>query len=146
MAMSVKQDGDSDESPMSEINTTPLVDVMLVLLIIFLITIPVVKQTQPHVLPKVANIETQPKPENIELVITEKGEYFEGARKYDGPSALKAYIISRVIDSQNSGKQQPEVHIRADRQVRFDAVGRAIYAVQQGGILKVAFLTEPPPR
>jgi len=141
MAMSVQQDGDDEHAPMSEINTTPLVDVMLVLLIIFLITIPVVNEMQRHKLPQISNIETVSKPEFIILVVTENGEYFEGSRKFDSPTQLKEYIKTRAIE-----KPQPEVHIRADRNVRFDAVGRAIFAVQQGGIVKVGFLTEPPPR
>jgi|SRR5712671_4452740 len=141
MAMNVKQDGDADETPMSDINTTPLVDVMLVLLIIFLITIPVVKQAQHVELPKITNIETKPKPENIELTITADGGYFEGAHKFANVTLLKEYIKTRAVIV-----PQPEVHIRADREVRFEAVGSAIYAIQQGGIVKVAFLTEPPPR
>jgi len=140
MAMNVKQDGGEEDTPMSEINTTPLVDVMLVLLIIFLITIPVVKQAQPVVLPKITNIETKPKPENIELTITSDGSYYEGARHFATPTALKEYIKSKAIIV-----PQPEVHVRADREVTFEAVGRAIFAIQQGGIVKVAFLTEPPP-
>lgn len=141
MAMSVKQDGDADESPMSEINTTPLVDVMLVLLIIFLITIPVVKQTQQYEPPKVANIETASKPENIEIVVTANGDYYQGLSKYESPAQLKAYILTRAVEV-----PQPEVHIMGDRNARFEAIGRAMYAVQQGGIVKVAFITEPPPR
>lgn len=140
MAMSVKQDSDEEEA-MSEINVTPLVDVMLVLLIIFLITIPVVKQTQPVSLPKVQNIETQPKPENIHLSITESGDIFEGLRRFSGPGELREYIGGRAREV-----PQPEVHIRADAMTRFESVGRAIMAVQRGGIVRVAFLTEPPPR
>jgi biopolymer transport protein ExbD len=142
MAMNVKQDGgDADETPMSDINTTPLVDVMLVLLIIFLITIPVVKQAQHVELPKISNIETKPKPENIELTVTADGTYYEGAHKFNGAADLKAYIKTKAVIV-----PQPEVHIRADREVTFEAVGRAIVAVSTGGIVKVAFLTEPPPR
>ena len=141
MAMNIKQDGNADEASISEINTTPLVDVMLVLLIIFLITIPVVKESRPHVLPKITNIETLPKPENVVLVITQNGEYFEGARKFSGPTALKEYIKTKAVIV-----PQPEVHIRADINVSYESVGRAIMAIQQGGIVKVAFLTEPPPR
>jgi biopolymer transport protein ExbD len=141
MSMSVGQEGQEDETPMSEINTTPLVDVMLVLLIIFLITIPVVNETQKHVLPKAANIETVSKPENVVLVVTSEGEYYEGSRKFDGPTALKEYIKTKAVLV-----PQPEVHVRADKEVRYEAVGRAIVAVQQGGIQKVAFITDKPPR
>jgi|SRR5882724_8012535 len=141
MAMSIKQDGDTDETPMSDINTTPLVDVMLVLLIIFLITIPVVKQAAHVDLPKITNIETKPKPENIELTITADGSYYEGAHKFPNQTALKEYIKTKAVIV-----PQPEVHIRADREVPYGSVGGAMFAVQQGGIVKVAFLTEPPPK
>jgi biopolymer transport protein ExbD len=141
MAMSVKQDGDSDEAPMSEINTTPLVDVMLVLLIVFLITIPVVTETQKVELPKTVNIETETKPENINLSISADGTLFLGARRLEGFEQLREYVISRAREV-----PQPEVHIRADKSVRYESVGRAIVAVQRGGIAKVGFITEPPPR
>jgi biopolymer transport protein ExbD len=110
-----------------------------VLLIIFLITLPVVKQAQPVTLPKVSNIETHSKPENIELSIVESGDIWMGARKFDGSGELKTYILSRATEV-----PQPEVHIRADSLARFESVGRAMMAVQLGGIVKVAFITEPP--
>jgi biopolymer transport protein ExbD len=142
MSMSVSQGGgDEEEQAIADINVTPLVDVMLVLLIIFLITLPVVKQAQPVTLPKVSNIETRPKPENIELSIVEGGDVWLGARKFSGQRELKEYIISRATEV-----PQPEVHIRADSMVRYESVGRAIMAVQLGGIVRVAFITEPPPR
>jgi biopolymer transport protein ExbD len=141
MAMSVGQDGMDDESPLSEINTTPLVDVMLVLLIVFLITIPVVTATVKVDIPRAVNIETQTKPENINLVIDANGEIYEGTRHIDSFEMLRQYIISRATEV-----PQPEVHLRADKNVRYESVGRAIIAVQRGGILKVGFITEPPPR
>jgi biopolymer transport protein ExbD len=146
MSMSVKQEGGDDEAPMSEINTTPLVDVMLVLLIVFLITIPVVTETQKVDLPRTPNIETETKPENINLSITADGDLFLGAKKLEGYEQLRDYVITRVREAASANLPQPEVHIRADRQTRYESVGRAIVAVQRGGIAKVGFITEPPPR
>lgn len=141
MAMNVSQDGADDEAPLSDINTTPLVDVMLVLLIVFLITIPVVTATIKVNLPIAQNIETQTKPENINLVIDANGEIYNGTQHIASYEQLRQYIISRATEV-----PQPEVHLRADRNVRYESVGRAIVAVQRGGILKVAFITEPPSR
>ena len=141
MSMSVGQEGADEEAPMSEINTTPLVDVMLVLLIVFLITIPVVTATVQVEMPKTSNIETQTKPENINLVIDVNGEIYEGTRRIESFELLRQYIISRATEV-----PQPEVHLRADKNVPYESVGRAIMAVQRGGILKVGFITEPPPR
>jgi biopolymer transport protein ExbD len=140
MSMSVG-DGASEDAPISEINTTPLVDVMLVLLIVFLITIPVVTATIKVDMPKTINIETTTKPENINLVIDSSGEIYEGTRRIENFELLRQYIISRATQI-----PQPEVHIRADKNVAYESVGRAIMAVQRGGILKVGFITEPPPR
>jgi len=140
MSMNVPQGGEEDQA-VAEINVTPLVDVMLVLLIIFLITVPVSKIAQPVELPKITNIETSSKPQNVELSITASGEVWEGARRFGSQTELKEYIKTRAVET-----PQPEVHVRADRQTLYGNVGRAIYAVQQGGIIKVAFITEPPPR
>ena len=140
MSMNVSS-GDAEEEAIADINVTPLVDVMLVLLIIFLITVPVAKQEAPVELPKISNIETKPKPEFVVLSITENGDVFEGARKFDSPTQLKEYIKTRAVE-----KPQPEVHVRADSNVLYASVGRTIVAVQQGGIVKVAFITQPPPR
>ena len=140
MSMSVG-DGADEDAPISEINTTPLVDVMLVLLIVFLITIPVVTATIKVEMPKTVNIETTTKPENINLVIDSSGEIYEGTRRIENFELLRQYIISRATEV-----PQPEVHIRADKNVAYESVGRAIMAVQRGGILKVGFITEPPPR
>jgi biopolymer transport protein ExbD len=141
MSMNVSQGGGDEEQALSDINVTPLVDVMLVLLIIFLITLPVVKQGQIIALPKVSNIPTHSKPENIELSIVEGGDIWLGTRKFEGSGELKAYIMTRATEV-----PQPEVHIRADSLARFESVGRAMVAVGQGGIVKVAFITEPPAR
>jgi biopolymer transport protein ExbD len=141
MSMSVSQDGVDEEAPLSEINTTPLVDVMLVLLIVFLITIPVVTATVAVEKVKSANIETTTAPENVNLSIDANGNLYEGVRRLESYEVLFNYIKTRAVE-----KPQPEVHIIADRNVRYESVGRAIVAVQRGGIAKVAFITEPPPR
>jgi biopolymer transport protein ExbD len=139
MSMSVGKE--AEEEAIADINVTPLVDVMLVLLIIFLITIPVVKQSQPVALPKVVNKVATPKPENVVLSINENGDIFEGALQYKTIGELKEYIRRRAVEV-----PQPEVHIRADKNTRYENVGRAIMAVQLSGMVKVAFITEPPPR
>jgi biopolymer transport protein ExbD len=122
----------------TDINTTPLVDVMLVLLIIFLITVPVVVKTVNLTLPKVTNIPTQTKPENI-VIAVDKNEnvYWNNAPISDNTDLLDRLKQKAVV------KPQPEVHIRGDRDVRFEAVGRVILDCQRAGILKVGFLTEP---
>jgi len=122
----------------TDINTTPLVDVMLVLLIIFLITVPVVVKTVNLQLPKVTNIPTQTKPENI-IIAVDKNEnvYWNNAPVGDNNDLLARLKQKAVV------KPQPEVHVRGDQDVRFEAVGRVILDCQRAGILKVGFLTEP---
>jgi biopolymer transport protein ExbD len=136
MSMSV---GDAEEgTSMSDINTTPLVDVMLVLLIIFLITIPVIQKSVKVELPKAVNIPTQTKPENIIVAVDAKGNiYWNEGRMADRNALLERVKQAAVI------KPQPEIHIRADRDTRYEAVGRVIYTIQRGGLVKVGFLTEP---
>jgi biopolymer transport protein ExbD len=137
--MSMSVGGSSDESTvMSNINTTPLVDVMLVLLIIFLITIPVITKTVPVDLPKAVNIPTQTKPENITIAVDRNGTIYWNDKSVPSRDALLAYIREAAVR-----KPQPEVHIRADRETRYEAIGRVMYAIQRGGIVKVGFLTEP---
>jgi len=137
MSMSVPG-GDGDDSVMSDINTTPLVDVMLVMLIIFLITIPIITKTVKVDLPQPRNIPTQTKPENITLAIDSSGAmYWNG-----GAIADRTQLLNLVVTEARK-VPQPEIHIRADRRARFEAVGRAIYIIQQGGLVKVGFLTEP---
>ena len=141
MSMSAGSDGGADEEAISTINTTPLVDVMLVLLIIFLITVPVITKTIPMELPNAVNIPTETKPENITLAIDKDGKLFWNLVEMDSSEALleQAKTVSVLIP-------QPEVHIRADKEVRYEYVGRAIVLVQRAGILKVGFITEPPAR
>ena len=137
--MSMSVGGSSDESTvMSSINTTPLVDVMLVLLIIFLITIPVINKTVPVDLPKAVNIPTQTKPENITIAVDKNGSIYWNDKGVPSRDALLAYIREAAVR-----KPQPEVHIRADKETRYESIGRVMYAIQRGGIVKVGFLTEP---
>lgn len=126
------------------INTTPLVDVMLVMLIIFLVTIPVVVDTVKVNLPTYRNIVTVTKPENI-IISVDKNEnaYWNNERVPIGMATLKYRLVNALYAAQAAHKPFPEVHIRGDKNVRFEAVGRVILACQEAGILKVGFLTEP---
>jgi biopolymer transport protein ExbD len=141
MAMSVgPADGEEDEV-VSTINTTPLVDVMLVLLIIFLITIPVVTTSIPVVLPKERNEIRETKPENITLSVDAAGKIYWNDLRIPTTSALIDRLKKISVLT-----PQPEVQIRGDGGADYDAVGRIIYACQRAGIAKVGFITEPPPR
>ncbi len=131
-------DGDEDEMT-SSINTTPLVDVMLVLLIIFLITIPVVTQSIAMQLPKERNLPTQTKPENISISVNRDGDVFVGMRQVTPDQLLEFLKTKSVV------VPQPEVHIRGDQKVRYGSVGRVLVACQRAGIAKVGFITEPTP-
>jgi len=137
MAMNVGGSGE-EQGVMANINTTPLVDVMLVLLIIFLITIPVINKSVPVQLPKAVNIPTQTKPENITVAVDKEGNIYWNDRKMPNKDELLAHIKEAAVLV-----PQPEVHIRADRDAKFEAVGRVLYAIQRGGVVKVGFLTEP---
>ena len=137
MAMSVGSSGGED-APMSEINTTPLVDVMLVLLIIFLITIPVITKTVKVSLPKAANIATETKPENITVAVDSEGNiYWNNAPVSDTNALIELVKIEAVKDP------QPEIHIRGDSESRYADIGRVMYSIQRGGVVKVGFITEP---
>ncbi|KQU71873.1 MULTISPECIES: biopolymer transporter ExbD [unclassified Rhizobacter] len=141
MAMNVGSgDGDDDEV-VSSINTTPLVDVMLVLLIIFLITVPVVTQTAPVSLPKETNIARVTKPENIEISVTKDGDVFWNAQAVADNNALVERLKKVSVLT-----PQPEIHIRGDEKSRYESVGRVVFACQRAGIQKISFVTEPPPR
>lgn len=134
-------EGDEPELNTS-INTTPLVDVMLVLLIIFLITIPVIVKVVPVALPNARNIPTITKPENI-VISVDKDEniYYNNAPVQ--AFELKGRFVDALRRSIAMGAPPPEVHIRGDRDVRFEAIGKVILACQEAGIQKVGFLTEP---
>ena len=137
MAMQVGGSGE-EQQVMNNINTTPLVDVMLVLLIIFLITIPVINKTVKVELPKAVNIPTQTKPENITVAIDKSGNIYWNDKSMPNRDELLTHVKAAALQ-----KPQPEVHIRADRDAKYEAVGRVLYALQRGGIVKVGFLTEP---
>ena len=140
MGMSVgSPDDDGEEQMNAAINTTPLVDVMLVLLIIFLITIPVVTQTIKLELPKERNLPTQTKPENIVIAVNRDGEVYWGLERMPDNEALVARLKVESVK-----EPQPEVHIRGDNEVRYESVGRVVVACQRAGIFKVGFITEPP--
>jgi biopolymer transport protein ExbD len=120
------------------INTTPLVDVMLVMLIIFLITVPVIRKVVPVELPNARNIATQTKPENIVLSVDKEGNaYYNNELITDNNEMIRRLEEKAVL------KPQPEVHIRGDKDARFQDVGRLVYDCQRAGIQKVGFLTEP---
>ena len=141
MAMNVGPGGDEGEEQMnSTINTTPLVDVMLVLLIIFLITIPVVTQSIQLELPKERNVVTVTKPENILLAVSKDGDLYWNTKKINDIDELVKMLTEKA-----KIKPQPEVHIRGDAGARYESIGRVVYACQRAGIQKVGFITEPPP-
>ncbi|MES2072534.1 MAG: biopolymer transporter ExbD [Pseudomonadota bacterium] len=141
MAMAIGNDGDGEDEVNSTINTTPLVDVMLVLLIIFLITIPVVTHTVPVKLPAETNQPYKTKPENINLAIDKEGQIFWNEGLVADTPALfeKLKKIAVMVP-------QPELHIRGDQNTQYKYVGKVILTAQRAGIAKVAFVTEPPPR
>lgn len=132
---------DDDACVISSINTTPLVDVMLVLLIIFLITIPVVMQTVAVSLPKETNRPRQTRPDNIEISVDRQGVVYWNAQRLADAATLAARL-AQLGESQ----PQPEVHVRGDETTRYEAVGRVVLACQQAGIQKVSFVTQPPAR
>ena len=140
MAMNIGSDSGEDEV-VSAINTTPLVDVMLVLLIIFLITIPVVTQTVPVKLPLETNIARQTKPENIEISVSKDGDVFWNTQGVPDSEALFQKLKTVAVM-----KPQPEVHIRGDQNARYESIGRVVFACQRAAIDKISFITEPPPK
>jgi len=142
MAMTVGQGiEEGEQEVMAAINTTPLVDVMLVLLIIFLITIPVVIQQIPMELPKERNQVTQTKPENIVIAVNKDGDVFWGMEYMKDSRALFEKLKKVAVQV-----PQPEVHIRADEEARYESVGRVVATCQRASILKIGFITQPPPR
>jgi biopolymer transport protein ExbD len=142
MAMTVGQGAEEGEQDvMAAINTTPLVDVMLVLLIIFLITIPVVIQQIPVDLPKERNVPTQTKPENVVIAVNKDGDVFWNLEYVRDSKALFEKLKKLAVQV-----PQPEVHIRADQDARYESVGRVVATCQRAAIMKVGFITEPPVR
>ena len=156
MAMSVKQDGDDEDVPISDINTTPLVDVMLVLLIIFLITVPVVLQTVPIKLPSVRYEVTQTKPENVSLTVrgapNGSCEVYWNMTKMSSTDLLDRAVanlkaqVDKVGGPQNiTEENMPEVHIRGDINTPYRCIGGAVFTMQRAGFARVGFISEPPP-
>jgi len=152
MAMSVGGDG-SDEKPMSDINTTPLVDVMLVLLIIFLIAIPVVIQTVEVNLPKVQFEPTETKPENVNLSVMGSGDtcqVYWNMTPVTAENLLERAVtkleeeVARQGGPDAPGIELPEVHIRGDVDTPYRCIGGTIYTMQSAGFAKVGFISEPP--
>ena len=155
MAMSVGAEG-GDDAPMSDINTTPLVDVMLVLLIIFLITVPVVVQTVPLKLPNVRNEPTQTKPENVNLSVKADPagncEVYWGRQKVTSKELLDRSVDKLKKEIEKLGgpanvtpDNLPEAHIRGDVNTPYKCIGGTVTMLQQAGFLKVGFISEPPP-
>jgi biopolymer transport protein ExbD len=155
MAMSVGSEG-GDEKPMSDINTTPLVDVMLVLLIIFLIAVPVVVQTIDLQLPKVAFEPTTTKPENVSLSVTNSKdgscEVYWGMSRVNSSELLDKAVAKLKKDIEKAGgvnnltiEDLPEVHIRGDINTPYRCIGGTIYTMQMAGFPKVGFISQPDP-
>jgi biopolymer transport protein ExbD len=138
MAMNISQDG--DEEVIASINTTPLVDVMLVLLIIFLITIPVVTHTVPVQLPKETVSPLQTKPDSIEIAVDKDGKIFWNTQRIDNAKLLTQ------LKAASQKTPQPEVHVRGDQTTRYEFIGRVVTDCERAGIAKVSFITQPPAR
>jgi biopolymer transport protein ExbD len=132
---------DSDDEINSTINTTPLVDIMLVLLIIFLVTIPVIIKSVQISLPVASNIVTVTKPENIVIAVDKDGNFYWN----DEPVSTTAELFER-LKVEAVKVPQPEIHIRGDLDARFENVGRVLINLQRAAILKVGFITNPEPR
>ena len=142
MAMAMgSPEGDGDDEVIATINTTPLVDVMLVLLIIFLITIPVVTHTVPVKLPAEINEPYKTKPENINLAVNKDGDIFWNEQFVPSTEVLLEKL--KVVSVQTP---QPELHIRGDQNSRYEFIGKVILTAQRAGIAKIGFITEPPPK
>jgi biopolymer transport protein ExbD len=135
MAMGSLSDSDDDFNP--EINTTPLVDVMLVLLIIFIITVPVMNHSVKLDLPRATNQPNETKPQNINLSIDAEGKVYWNNEVID-QEQLKA----RIADAAQK-TPQPELHLRAERTTQYEKVAQVMAAAQSGGLGKIGFVTDP---
>jgi biopolymer transport protein ExbD len=140
MGMNVGSDSGGEDEIISAINTTPLVDVMLVLLIIFLITIPAITQSVAVTLPKEKNIVTQTKPENILISVSKDGDIYWNQQLIPDTDALFDKLKVEAVKI-----PQPEVHIRGDENARYESIGKVVYTCQRASIQKIGFITEPPP-
>ena len=157
MAMNVGQESEGgEETPMSDINTTPLVDVMLVLLIIFLITVPVVLQTVPVELPKVRFEPTTTKPENVNLSVRAgpggECEVYWGLTRVNSEDLLDRAVKKLEAQVKAAGgpeniteENMPEAHIRGDINTPYRCIGGAVFTMQRAGFARVGFISEPAP-
>jgi biopolymer transport protein ExbD len=139
MGMSVGSDSGDEDAVMSEINTTPLVDVMLVLLIIFLITSPVVLKLQKINLPIETNQVVKTTPEDVNISVNKDGEIYWNQKHLANTDELFDFLAKESVKL-----PQPEVKIRGDQETRYEAIGKVLYTAQRAGIQKVGFITEPP--
>ena len=139
MSMSVGSDSGEEDAVMSEINTTPLVDIMLVLLIIFLITSPVVLKLQQITLPSEINQALKPSPTTVNIVVNKEGDMYWNKLRLNNTDELFEFLKKEAVKL-----PQPEVHVRGDQETRYEFVGKVIYTAQRAGIQKVGFITEPP--
>jgi biopolymer transport protein ExbD len=139
MSMSVGSDSGDEDAVMSEINTTPLVDIMLVLLIIFLITSPVVLKLQKIQLPTETNQAAKTKPEDVNIVVNKDGDMYWNQNKLANTDELFEFLKKESVKL-----PQPEVHVRGDQEAKYEFIGKVIYTAQRAGVQKVGFITEPP--
>jgi len=128
---------DDTDDVMNEINMTPLVDVMLVLLIIFIITVPVMKHAVNVDLPRASNQREETKPETIRLSVDAQGQYWWNENKVDDKA------LPQMLQAEAGKTPQPELHIRGDKEVRYERVAQAMANAQQAGLRKIGFITEP---
>ena len=128
---------DETDDVMNEINMTPLVDVMLVLLIIFIITVPVMKHSVNVDLPRASSQPQDPKPETVRLSVDAQGTYFWNENRIDDQD------LPRMLKVEAAKEPQPELHIRGDKEVRYERVAQLMSAAQQSGLRKIGFITEP---
>jgi biopolymer transport protein ExbD len=131
---------DEPDEVMNEINMTPLVDVMLVLLIIFIITVPVMKHAVNIDLPRASSEPELTKPQNILFSVTADGSYYWNDQKIDDAEFKQRLAVEAAKDP------QPELHIRGDKQVRYERVAQALSAAREAGVRKIGFVTEPDPK
>jgi biopolymer transport protein ExbD len=139
MSMSVGSDSGDEDTVMSEINTTPLVDIMLVLLIIFLITSPVVLHLQKIQLPTETNQAAKTTPEDVNIVVNKDGEMYWNQKHLANTDELFEFLKKESVKI-----PQPEVKVRGDQSTRYEFIGKVIYTAQRAGVQKVGFITEPP--
>jgi biopolymer transport protein ExbD len=139
MSMSIGSDSGEEDAVMSEINTTPLVDIMLVLLIIFLITSPVVLKLQKIALPAEINRVVKTKPEDVNIVVNKDGDMYWNQKKLANSDELFEFLKMESVKL-----PQPEVHVRGDQETKYEFIGKVIYTAQRAGVQKVGFITEPP--